>query len=856
MRANPILRLLIALLLIAAPASAGVFRPASKNGIPDVYMVVLEDGVVAKPGRPAGGLPTVAAVARDLGGAHGGTVQEVWEYVSAFGVRMPEARARRLAKDPRVKAVEQELLLSAPVTDCYLATGGWIDERPLKSPAAPGSHTLECDQADPLEDDPLSDDPPLCRDNWGLDRIDQIDRERDEVYSFPNNGTQVHVYVLDSGVNWHHREFLDAEGNTRVSGGIDITTTFTPIPGTAENTQDCTGHGTHVAATIAGRTFGVAKAALIHPVYIGGCGDRVGTAEGRLVRGLNWIAGNAQRPAVVNWSGGNTESVVGHETLRNAVRAVLAQGITVVQAAGNQSRVGGLKDACELSMGGVIPEVVVVAGMDYNEGRWSRRPEEDEREKFWCTQTKSDCGSNVGSCVDIWAPSAHILAANYRGNDLTCQLSGTSMAAPHVTGVVALYLQNHPTATPAQVEQALRSLGTWGKLQSIESNPNYIGRDSDNVLVFADTLGTGNPAPTASFTRSCPGRQCKFDATASTDPGGAITEYFWRFSDGHEETGSSVVRVFPANSSNSVVLRVKDNSSPIARTDHLQEKFTVNANAPPIAAFDGECDGLVCTFDSTSSTDAGGSIATRTWKFGDNDEGSGVIVTHTYDAPGTYTVELTVTDNVGQTDDTSEAFNVVANLAAPANVIATASGSLVTISWTLTSGATEYDIDRMRSTQVWERAKTVSGASASTTTDTPPSSSNGVVLYRVVARAGANSSVPSNADAAFVGTFTDGSIAGAPVRTVLKAVHITEMRTAVNGLRALNGDPALYTGPALDPAPLRDKEFIEDTEWLTLMQNLNAARGALSLPAIPWRTTPGDGLFLRTQIEDLRLGVQ
>ena len=850
MRANPIPLLLITLLLLTAPASAGVFKPAPKNGVPDLYMVVLENDVAARPGRPAAGLPKIADVARALGSAHDGAVEEVWEYANAFVIRMPEARARKLAKDPRVKAVEQDFAVSAPVAMCGPTAGGWTDTRTLPT-STPSTQPISCPDPDPLNDTTGPSADPLCKDNWGLDQIDQAGAARDSAFTFGNNGAGVHIYVVDTGVNWNHREFKGANGVTRVSGGVDAARASTVIPGTSSNTNDCNGHGTHATAIIAGRTFGVAKAALIHPVYIGGCGGSLGIYQSRVARGLNWIAGNAQHPAVVNWSGGNDKDVVSNLTVQSAVQAVIDADITIVQAAGNQSKPTNLLDSCAWSMGGVIPAVIVAGGMDYHDGRWSRRPDLDPNDETLCG---SDCGSNVGSCIDIWAPAAHILSANKNATDLTCQLGGTSMAAPHVTGVVALYLQSHPTAAPAEVDQALRSIATWGRLDDNPASTNYIGRDSDNVILFSGTGSTGNPAPAASFTFNCPGRQCTFDATGSSDPGGAITEYLWRFPDGTTDTGASVIHVFPASSTNSVVLRVTDNSSPTPKTDHLLRSVTVNANAPPTASFTRVCDGLGCTFNSQSSTDDVG-VVSSTWTFGDGAGGSGTEVSHTYSAGGTYTVTLVVTDSAGQTGTASQTFSLTPNLSAPANTVATASGSTVTIAWTPAANASGYDLYRKVSAADWMLAKFVSGGSASSTTDTPPSSSNGVVLYRLVTRAGANSSLPGSADSAYVGSFTDGTLAVPPLRTVLKAEHITEMRIAVNGLRALNGDAAVYIGPSIDPNTLR-AAVIEDTVWTELMQSLNSARAALSLPPITWRTPPGNGVVQRTQIEDLHLGVQ
>jgi hypothetical protein len=211
------LALCTALLLAATPTVAGTFKPAPKNGIPDVYIVVLAKDVASKLGAPRRDLPTVAQVAHDLGRAYGGRVEEVWEHaLQAFIIRMPEARARKLADDPRIVLVEQDFWFSAPVGDCYLDTP-IANTRPLPSSTS-SPQTLSCSDPDPLNDtNPAG--PPLCVDNWGLDRIDQS--RFDGQFFFTNNGSPVHVYVLDTGIRSTHREFLGANGLTRVTGGAN-----------------------------------------------------------------------------------------------------------------------------------------------------------------------------------------------------------------------------------------------------------------------------------------------------------------------------------------------------------------------------------------------------------------------------------------------------------------------------------------------------------------------------------------------------------------------------------------------------------------------------------------------------------
>jgi PKD repeat protein len=501
-----------------------------------------------------------------------------------------------------------------------------------------------------------------------------------------------------------------------------------------------------------------------------------------------------------------------------------------------------LRDACAWSFGGEFPDVIVAAGVDHNDGRWTRRPALDPDDAEYCG---SDCGSNAGSCVDIWAPSAHVISSNMSGDDLTCRLSGTSMAAPHTSGVVAIYLQSNPTATPAQVERALRSRGTWSSLQGNASHPNYIGSDSDNVVLYADTRSTGDTAPVAAFTATCPGRQCNLNAGTSTDDG-SISSYKWRFSDGTIGTGFTTQHTFPADFTAEIVLKVTDGTG---KTDHLLKTVTVNDDAPPVALFTYSCNGLSCSFNSSTSSDDH-SISSRTWTFGDGSSGSGTAPGHAYASNGAYTVTLTVVDNAGQTGTKSELIGV--DLKTPTNVLATASGATVTVTWSTALNADGYRVERKTSYAAWQLVQTVNGGSASSSTDNP-SSASGVVLYRVFAKYGTLLSNASNHDVAFVGTFSDDPlVSSAPIR----AEHITELRAAVNGLLGIANRPAVFSASELDPNDLR-AQAVDDDHILTLMQYLNLGRVTSGLPPWSFSVVPGAPDAVRaTQIMDLRMGVR
>lgn len=248
---------------------------------------------------------------------------------------------------------------------------------------------------------------------WGLDRIDQVDRNLDGRFTYPDNpGRGVTVYVVDTGV-WPEHDDLAG----RVAPGF---TAFSDRWGTS----DCHGHGTHVAGTAAGTEWGVAKSARIVPVRVLGC-DGYGSAIG-VIDGLDWIAANHRGgPAVVNMSLGSSS----YQPINDAVARVVSLGITVVVSAGNENA-----NACSASPAST-PSAITVGATDIN----------DQRAVF------SRWGSNWGPCVDLFAPGVAISSASIAAPDAVVASSGTSMASPHVAGVAAVLLGASPSATPAAI---------------------------------------------------------------------------------------------------------------------------------------------------------------------------------------------------------------------------------------------------------------------------------------------------------------------------------------------------------------------------------------------------------------------
>ena len=280
---------------------------------------------------------------------------------------------------------------------------------------------------------------------WGLDRVDQRTLPLSQSYTYTSGGSGVKAYILDTGIRTSHMDF-----GGRASGGYSAVWDGYGV-------QDCHGHGTHVAGTVGGSVSGVAKQVTLVPVRVLDCSGS--GSRSSLIAGIDWITADhaAGQPAVANVSAGGVAS----RALDIAVGNSMIDGVTYVVAAGNVNA-----DACASSPARVGEAITVGATTS-----------SDARSSF----------SNYGACLDLFAPGSFVTSAWYTGDNAGAVLSGTSMAAPHVTGAAALYLQGAPSASPAMVRDAIVNSATPDTVSGA-------GAGSPNRLLYS-LFGAAPPAP-------------------------------------------------------------------------------------------------------------------------------------------------------------------------------------------------------------------------------------------------------------------------------------------------------------------------------------------------------------------------
>ena len=388
---------------------------------------------------------------------------------------------------------------------------------------------------------------------WGLDRVDQPLLPLDNRYQYPNSGGQdVTVYVVDTGLRSTHSDFTGrvSPGRNFVSSGGFLFGGGSVDPA---DTEDCNGHGTHVAGTAVGTTWGVAKQANIAPVRVLGCNGS-GSNSG-VIAGVDWVAGNHRKPAVANMSLGGTNSTALDTAVRNAVNA----GVTMVVAAGNDN-----VNACNGSPNRVAEALTV--------GATTR---EDRRSSF----------SNYGACVDLFAPGSDITSAWYQSDTQTASLNGTSMAAPHAAGAAALYLAANPSASPSAVNLALVNDAVTGVIGNVGSqSPN-------RLLQITQQDGSGiDRLPTAAFSADCQGTVCSLDASGSTDDV-AVAAWDWTLGDGNVASGEQISHDYGTDGEFTITLTVTDTANQTGSTEQTVTVGTETSPCPDCTRYEGQLNG-------------------------------------------------------------------------------------------------------------------------------------------------------------------------------------------------------------------------------------------------------------------------
>ena len=365
----------------------------ARDAIPDEYIVLFKQEAFSLAARRTGQLGAeLSSLAQSLARRHGAERNANWtRAVIGMGVRMSASAAKALAKDPRVALVEEN---------------GRVYASEVQTPAV-----------------------------WGLDRVDQRDLPLDDSFHFRNSGGTVTAYIIDTGIRTTHAEF-----GGRATWGANFADS---------DDYDCNNHGTHVAGTVGGATYGIAKNVELVAVKVLNC-EGSGTYTG-VINGIEWVVEHKQGPSVANMSLGGGYSSAVNQAVANAAAA----GVSMVVAAGNANA-----DACNYSPSSA-PQAITVGASTSG----------DDRASF----------SNYGPCLDIFAPGAAITSATAVSDLSTGTWNGTSMAAPHVAGAAVLYLSENPEATPAEVAVALSSSATSGRLAT-----GGLGSGSPNQLLFVD----------------------------------------------------------------------------------------------------------------------------------------------------------------------------------------------------------------------------------------------------------------------------------------------------------------------------------------------------------------------------------
>lgn len=700
------------------------------------YIVIVSEEPAKKNAKAAAVLEELS---KELKSKPGARLKQTYRHaLTGFAAELTDKQVQKLARDPRVEYIEQ---------DGYIYLNNTISVQEY------------------------------C--TWGLDRIDQRGSALDRAYVSTTTGNGVTAYIMDSGIRGSHDEF---EG--RVSMGKDFVVSNNPedTDPNQEPGEDCMGHGTHVAGTVGGLNFGVAKGINLVSVRVFGCTGI--SSRSIYVAAIDWITANANGPSVVNMSLGFSNDSEHAQATDAALENSINAGINYVVAAGNNAG-----DACEITPA-KAPRALTVGATEIG----------DNKAGF----------SNFGDCVDIYAPGSNITSASYEDDTSFFALSGTSMSAPHVTGLVGLYLERNPEATPAEVHAAIIENSTpdavnnvpygtrnmvyslWAPVEFTQPTPPdlnlkaYGFKEGKNTTIHLDweptndpfinvyrngkyfarwyndgryklqTNGKGNDrfmvceenydncsaevvanfddtgdfvpniSPVPGFTYTVDGLQVQFTDT-STDEDGTIISWTWYFGDGNRSTRQNPTYTYNEPGTYRVEFMVQDDYHD---TQYIIEYISVgdlNANQAPTAGFAFNNSNLNVQFTDTS-TDPDGSVVAWSWDFGDGNTSSTKDPAHSYSAAGTYDVSLTVTDDAGDTDSTIKSVVVSTEEPNPGTISLSGTGYKVKGEW-----HADLSWDYTGAVDIYREGEIVASLSSSdgTYTDVTGMKGSGSLNYRV-----------------------------------------------------------------------------------------------------------------------------